>query len=69
MSIDKLNYERAYTMIQIQNNTKTVHYVTYEYHDMEEKERHIVEMASDDYECLDRFEDADKVTYRKFIHE
>lgn len=53
----------------IQSDMKHVHYVTYDYDDIAEKERHIIDMASNDYEVLERFEDANKVIYRKFIHQ
>lgn len=56
-------------MKQVQNNYKKVHYVTYEYDDIAEKESHIVKMATDDYELLDRFEDAQKVTYRRIYYD
>lgn len=56
-------------MKQVRSDMKQVHYVTYEYDDVEEKEKHIVEMGSDNYEILERFEDAHKVTFRKFFHE
>lgn len=54
-------------MKKVQESFKKVHYVTYEYDDITEKERHIINMASDDYECLERFEDSHKVVYRKFL--
>lgn len=56
-------------MKQVASNLKQVHYITYEYDDTEEKERHILKMASEDYELLERFEDAHKVIYRKFMHD
>lgn len=56
-------------MKQVQSDLKQVHYVTYEYEDIAEKESHILDMTSDDYEVLERFENAHKVIYRKFFHE
>lgn len=47
---------------------KKVHYITYEYDSIEEKEFHIHKMENSNYECLDRFEDANKATFRKFLN-
>lgn len=46
---------------------KKVHYITYEYENIEEKEVHIHKMENNEYECLDRFEDNQKATFRKFL--
>lgn len=54
-------------MKKTQDVFKKVHYITYEYDTIEEKEVHIHNMENNDYECLDRFEDAKKATYRKFL--
>lgn len=54
-------------MKKTQEVIKKVHYITYEYENIEEKEVHIHHMEKNDYECLDRFEDAQKATFRKFL--
>lgn len=54
-------------MKETQDVIKRVHYITFEYDTIEEKELHIHSMENKEYECLDRFEDAHKVTFRKFL--
>lgn len=55
-------------MKKTQEVYKKVHYITYEYDSIEEKEVHVHNMENNEYECLDRFEDARKATFRKFLH-
>lgn len=54
-------------MKETDNIVKQVRYITYEYESTEEKERHIVNMENNGYECLDRFEDQDKAIFRNFM--
>jgi hypothetical protein len=54
-------------MKEISSVIKKVRYVSYLYNSVEEKEKHINEMESNEYECLDRFEDNVQATFRKFF--
>ncbi|QOR36505.1 hypothetical protein IMX26_06760 [Clostridium sp. 'deep sea'] len=54
-------------MRNVTNKIEKVHYTSYVYGSIDEKNKHILEMQKNGYEFLVNFQDEHRATFRKFL--
>lgn len=56
-------------MKNIMDKIERVHYTSFTYNTIDEKNHHITDMQQKGYECLENFEDEKQATYRRFLED